>query len=240
MSDKKTIMALHGAGLHGGIWGGMAPRLMDFDFTAPSLPGHNPDLGGAPLADIPAMAAWYRARLDRHERGSVVLCGHSMGGLIALLLGGHPAVCGAVFLASAARMPVNDDLLAQAKDDPVQAAGLVLKWGVFPEHPHVADIRRIVRDVQAEVDPAALYADLFACNGFDGAEHAAAFEKPALVIASVDDKMVVPESSMNMAGLMPDSARGALAGCGHMFIVEKPDEVSSMIKTFAAGLVLPD
>ena len=62
MTDQKrqTIIALHGAGMQAGIWGGIVPHLLDYHVTALSLPGHDPKKADTPLQSIADMAAWLR------------------------------------------------------------------------------------------------------------------------------------------------------------------------------------
>lgn len=73
------VTFLHGWGLHGGIWSGVLDALGPGRFEAPDLPGYGGQPGVSPytaetLAD--AMAARYP--------GPRVLCGWSLGGMVAL------------------------------------------------------------------------------------------------------------------------------------------------------------
>ena len=80
-SRKKMIVAVHGAGMGAWAWNALADAI-DFPFQSLTLPGHG--LGGALLPGIPAMADWVKEQLTGQEKDSLVLMGHSMGGLVAM------------------------------------------------------------------------------------------------------------------------------------------------------------
>ena len=80
-NNRKTIVALHGAGMTGAVFGGMAPHLLEHSFRALTFPGHDAKADSALLQDIAGMAAWVKSRLENGP-DDVVLLGHSMGCLL--------------------------------------------------------------------------------------------------------------------------------------------------------------
>ncbi|MBI1214713.1 MAG: alpha/beta fold hydrolase [Alphaproteobacteria bacterium] len=237
-TPRKTIVALHGAGVTGAVWGGIVPHLLDFSFRALTFPGHDPRVEGEPLQDISGMAGWVREKITDSAPGSVVLLGHSMGALVALEAASSPAVGGIALLGAGAKMPVNEALLTAARDNPTEAAGMIAKWGVDAAHPQAGAVRTVLSGFMAGTSPAAVGADLAACNGYENGEAAAkAVKCPALILAGAHDKMVPAKASAALAELMEQGDLRVLADCGHMAMLERPLEAANEIKPFVMGLL---
>lgn len=233
MTDRKTIFAIHGAGLNAAVWGPSLPQLLDYTFRTLSLPGHDAGLPAAPLATIAEMAAWGMRKLDREKSGNVALLGHSMGALVALDMAQHPAVSHLVLAGAAAAMPVNDALLQSAKDDPAAAIAQMAKWSVWKELPAADATRTFMADVMAKVPAPALYIDLKACNDYaDGARAAALTDKPVLVLSGVADKMARPSDAESLASLCAKGGFKTIEACGHMPMIEQPAALAAEIKAF--------
>jgi pimeloyl-ACP methyl ester carboxylesterase len=234
---RKTLVAIHGAGMNAAVWGGITPHLLDYGLRAFSLPGHDPKAGGALIPDIAGMAAWVRQRLEGALPGSVVLMGHSMGALVALAAASDPCVAGLVLLGSAARMPVNPELLKTAREQPAEAIGLIIKWGVDPAHPQVGAVRTVLGSLMHGIDPKAVGNDLAACDAFkDGEELAKKIPLPALVVSGQHDKMAKASEGEKLAGLLPRAHFHLLPDSGHMMMVERPIETAHEIKDFIGNL----
>lgn len=234
---RKTLVAIHGAGMNAAVWGGITPHLLDYGLRAMSLPGHDPRAGGALIPNISDMAAWVRQRMEGMPPGSVVLMGHSMGALVALAAASDPAVSGLVLLGASAKMPVNPDLLKTAREQPNEAIGLVIKWGVDPAHPQVGAVRTVLGSLMHGVDPKAIANDLAACDAFkSGEELARQVAVPSLVLAGQHDKMAKASEGEKLSTLMPRSHFHLLTDCGHMMMVERPIETAQEIKDFVKNL----
>ena len=232
---RKTIMAIHGAGMTASAWGGIVPHLLDHSFRAITLPGHDPKAGGNLCPDIAAMAAYVRDRVTGMPEGSVVLAGHSMGALVALSAADHPAVSALVLMGTAAEMPVNADLLKTAQEKPAEAIGMLIKWGVWQGHQQVGAVRTVLGSVMNGADPKAVYNDLKACADFkDGKALAASCKLPVLVISAEHDKLTRAADGEKLAGYFKHGTYALLKDCGHMMMVERPIETAQAIKSFLA------
>lgn len=235
MGNRKTIIAIHGAGMTGAVWGGIVPHLLDHSFRALTLPGHDPKSGTAPLESIAAMAEWVKGKLDGQAQ-DVVLLGHSMGALVALAAADAKEVAGVALLGAGTKMPVNADLLKTARETPNEAIGMVIKWGVFPGHPQVGAVRTVLGSFMHNVESAAIGCDLAACNDFaNGAALAKDLAKPALVLAGENDKMCKAEEAEQLAKTLPKGHYAALKECGHMMMVEKPMDTAREVNAFIAA-----
>lgn len=230
---RKTLVAIHGAGMNAGIWGGMAPHLLEHAFRPVSLPGHDPRAGGALIPDIKGMAAWLRQRLDGSLPGSTILVGHSMGALVALAAADDPCVSGLVLMGAAARMPVNPELLKTAREQPNEAIGMIIKWGIDPAHPQAGAVRTVLGSLMHGVDPKAIGNDLAACDNFaEGEELAKKVTVPVLVLAGQHDKLARAAEGEKLSKELPQAHYHLLTDCGHMMMVERPIETAHEIKDF--------
>ena len=63
-----------------------------------------------------------------------------------------------------------------------------------------------------------------------------ALRRPALVICGEDDGMVPPENSRQIAAQIPGARLQLIPQCGHLPMLEKPDEVARLVLDFAALL----
>ncbi|MDI1228233.1 MAG: alpha/beta fold hydrolase [bacterium] len=236
-SNRKTIVALHGAGMTGAVFGGMAPHLLEHSFRALTLPGHDAKADSKLLPDIAAMAAWVRSRLDNGP-DDVVLVGHSMGALVALAACDAPQVKGVLLMGAAAKMPVNADLLKTAVDTPNDAIGMIVKWGIYAGHPQVGAVRTVLSSIMHAANPEAVGVGLAACNDFANGDHLAkAVKIPALVISGDQDKMVKPADAEGLSKIIPGAEFIALKDCGHTPMVEKPIDTAHILRDFIAAKI---
>lgn len=230
---KPTILAIHGAGAHGGVWNGLAQYLDGYAVKALSLPGHATKDDGEPLTSIVDMAFWVKRQLAGTPEKSVILMGHSMGALVALEMADHPAVHSVVLLGAAARMPVNQDLLKTAEESPVRAAEMIVKWGVYAASPGAETVKGLLDKTMKAADRRALARDLGACNDYKrGEERAKTLHKPALVISGAEDKLTSADDGLMLANLIPGGRYYRLSQCGHMMMLENPLETAGALGQF--------
>ncbi len=231
---KKLLLAVHGAGLQSSFFGALAPHVIDYTLKAVTLPGHDARRRDALCADIPAMAAFLRSEIETLPADyDIVLLGHSMGSLAALEAADHPRVTALILTGAAATMPVNPDLLAQAKSDSAAAGAMIAKWSIPRQHPQAETLREVLGHIMAAVPAAALAVDLAACDAYkDAASAAARVKKPALVLAGDADRMTPIEGAQALADMLPQGVFSIINEAGHMPSMEKPLETSREIKGF--------
>ena len=236
-NQRKTIVALHGAGMTGAVFGGMAPHLLEHSFRALTFPGHDAKSGTGLLPDIAGMAEWVKSRLENAPE-DVVLVGHSMGALVALAASDARSVQGVVLIGAAAKMPVNADLLKTAREAPNDAIGMIVKWGINANHPQVGAVRTVLASIMHAANPDAVGAGLAACNDFiDGEKLARLVKIPALVISGDQDKMVKPADAEALSKLIDGAEYSVLKECGHTPMVERPIDTAHLIRDFIAAKI---
>lgn len=239
---KPAIVFVHGAGLNHTVWQ-LQARYFAYHgraVLAPDLPGHGRS-EGPPPASIEAYADWLAALIAAAGAERAALVGHSMGALAALAAAARaPArVSRLALLGVAARMPVHPDLLAAADADDPAAVELITAWG-YGKPAHLGGHRapglwmlgggRRLLELSAG---GILASDLRACDAYKDAEQAAArVACPTLLLLGALDRMTPPKSAEPLAAAIRGSKTVVLPGCGHMMMIEAPDQTLDALRNF--------
>jgi pimeloyl-ACP methyl ester carboxylesterase len=237
-----AVVFVHGAGMDHTIWALQTRYFAHHGRTvlAIDLPGHGRS-DGPLLSSIAALADWLARFLEAAGVGQVSIAGHSMGALTALecAAGLVERLRALALLGVAPSMPVHPDLLAAAAADDHLAFDLVTSWG-HGTTGHLGGNRapglwllgggeRLLE----RAAPGVLHNDLAACNAYEperGLETAARVACPCLVLLGNEDRMTPAKAGRTMAAAIPGAALTELPGCGHMMMLEKPDETLDALK----------
>ena len=235
-----AVIFLHGAGFDHSVWALLARAFASHGFgvLAPDLPGHGRS-ADPPLSSIAALADWTAALIDAAKLRTARLIGHSMGSLVALETAArHPQkVAGLGLIAIAAPMRVSDDLLNAAKADDHAAIDMIDIWG----HGYRASLGGSEAPglwmlgggecLLERTRPGVLYADLAACNDYQGALAAAAkVAVPSVVILGGRDLMTPAKNGKAVAAALSNCRLTILEGGGHMLMSERPEEVLAALR----------
>lgn len=228
----QPVVLLHGWGMHGGVWQGIAAALAQgMEVHTVDLPGHGHGVGGPEDGvsefTLDAVVDALAARFP----GPVTVVGWSLGGMIAQRW--------------AARAPETVARLVLVASTPCFASRPDWDKGVAPEtlaqfaadleHDFAATLRRFVglqvRGAEGERETlAALRADLFARGNPEPAAlrgglqilrdadlRAAlgAIDQPTLVIAGARDRLTPPRASQYMVQAMPRARLVEIPGAAH-------------------------
>lgn len=238
--SQPAAVLLHGAGMDHTAWA-LHDRWFahhGFSVLAPDLPAHGRS-SGAPLKTIAEMADWTAALMTAAGAAKARLVGHSMGSLVALETAArHPSrVTGLTLIATSAKMAVGPDLLKAAETNDHDAVDMVSIWGLgfqaglggslAPGLWMHGGAQRLLEQSKAGV----LFADLAACNAYNGALDAAAKVKvPTTVILGERDMMTPAKAGKTLAAAFADCRTVVLDGAGHMMMAERPDEVLAAMR----------
>lgn len=191
---------------------------------------------------IEAMA---HALLQDHP-GELILCGASMGGIIAMQVA-HQApqrIRGLALLGSSAR-PETEDIRALRE----------LAIGLFAEG-RVAEVLRanvpLAFDASHASDKALVqcYLDFVLEAGAgqlirqnraimarpDARIHLADVRCPVLVVCGESDQLTPPECAREIAALVPQARLEILVQCGHMLTMEQPARVNALLLEWLADI----
>jgi pimeloyl-ACP methyl ester carboxylesterase len=201
----------------------------DLPVAAPHLPGFG---GSEASGEVMTMrAAAERALAAMGERGidRAVVCGLSMGGYVAFEVWRR------------ARERVAGLVLAntRAVADPPEAAAarralaerLRSEGNVLAEEPPALlsdgapeELRARVRGWIEDQSPEAIAAALLGmAERPDSTPDLATIRVPTLVLTSTEDRMIAPEVSAEMAGLIPQGRLQTIEGVGHLSNLEAPE-----------------
>ncbi len=192
------------------------------------------------FATLPQMAA----ALLAEQGGDVLLCGTSMGGMLALeVVRQAPQRVKALALLASTARPDTPELIRLRSDaialveqgrmrdvlqanlafafDPAHAATLAPAYMAMIERAGPQQLIAQNRAVMARPDLRPLLPGI-AC--------------PTLVLCGESDLLTPPECAREMAGLIPDSRLELLPRCGHLLTWEQPERVNALLIDWLAGL----
>ncbi|HEY3676601.1 MAG TPA: alpha/beta hydrolase [Candidatus Tumulicola sp.] len=173
----------------------------------------------------------------------VVLCGHSMGGAVAMEIalrtsalgspGGVGSVRGVVAIGSGSRLRVAPVIFERlAADFPSASRELAT---MFFASPSVERVDAAVADM-AEVRQEQTIRDFRACDAFDAGARLQELSVPLLAVTGDRDAMTPPKYALSLADRVPSGTARIIDGAGHFAMIERPDDVASAIAAFAAAL----
>ena len=159
--NKKSILFIAGAGMDHRLV--RAIKLPETNFNKPlivDLPGHG-DSKGSSSNSIESYSQFLIEAIDQYDLKNLSLCGHSMGGLVALdmVLKQNFSAHSLILANSIYPTRVADALLAKAKAGNGDAADFIIKYGLH---------RRLlgVKNAFSEEDDLVMLDDLEACNNY--------------------------------------------------------------------------
>lgn len=241
------LVLLHGWGMHGGVWEGVADKLAEsFRVHAVDLPGHGESAGIAPYslervadavtAAVPARAHW---------------CGWSLGGLAALEAARRfpEQVANLVLVASTpcfARRgdwpcAVVQETLAEFADalagDYEGTLKRFLSLQARGDEAAKAVLRGLRDSLFTRGRPAeqVLRGGLEILAGCDLRSRVTDVEQPALVIHGERDQLVPLPAGEWLAQNLPSARLAVVKGAAHAPFLSHPDEFVNLVKGFLAG-----
>lgn len=225
---------VHGAGGNNLLW----RRTLGFlsgegTAFAVNLPGH-------PSGDITCNSVSEYAEsvhsfiADRGIRKPAV-CGHSMGGAIALTLAlDHPEDVGALVLVdTGAKLGVLPELVEGLKGEPMKAIEKIITPMSF--YSLSLETARESRTALSISNLQVFLNDYLACNGFDVRTRLPDIIARTLIVCGESDRMTPPNWSHFLNSSIPSSTAFFIRDAGHMVPLEKPLPCARLIQSFLSG-----
>lgn len=193
-----------------------------------------------------ASLAQMAAALLAEERGDLLLCGASMGGMLALeVLRQAPQRVKALALLGSTARPDTPELIRLRSDAIVlfeQGRMLeVLQANVlFAFHPANGERPGLVKSyldmIQRAGAPQLIAQNRAVMARQDYRPLLPDIRCPALVVCGDADQLTPPECSLELATLIPAARLEMLDECGHMLTLEQPQRVNALLLDWLASL----
>ena len=221
---KKSILFIAGAGMDHRLV--RAIRLSDAEYNKPliiDLPGHG-DSKGSSSNSIESYSQFLMNALVDFDLKDLSLCGHSMGGLVALdmALKHGLAVKELILVNSIYPTRVADALLAKAKAGNGYAADFIIKYGL---HRRMLGLKNAFSDS----DDLVMLDDLEACNNYQlDLNDLKNLGTSISIILGDKDRLVDLKAVENFINMVP-SKTYTMNEVGHFSFFEDPAELSKLI-----------
>jgi len=198
------------------------------------LPGHTT---GKACHDIDSYLEWVRGFITARRYKDVVLCGHAMGGAIALLyaLRYPEELKGLILMGTGARLHVHPDHLERCRQPGPDNA----KWlaGYMKSFKGVAtDMHPVLSQRAVELGPEVELNDLLACDGFDVMDQLGKIDLPTQVLCGSEDVMTPVKYADYLTEHMQNARETVIEGGTHFVQMEKFKKVNEEIEHFMASL----
>ena len=221
---KKSILFISGAGMDHRLV--RALRLPDSEYNKPliiDLPGHG-DSEGPSCNSIESYSQFLIDSLATYNLEDLSLCGHSMGGLIAMdmVLNHNFLAKSLVLVNSIYPTRVADALLAKAQVGNGAAANFIIKHGLY---------RRLLglKNAFSEGDDHVMLDDLEACNNYQlDLNDLKKLGAPISIILGNKDRLVDLKAVKNFTDVV-SSKTYTMNDVGHFSFFEDPVELSKII-----------
>ncbi|MDG7011068.1 MAG: alpha/beta hydrolase [Nitrososphaerota archaeon] len=229
------VVFVHGAGGNNLLWNRTLQHLSgDSRALAINLPGH--PSGAISCTTVAEYAEALHQFLSESGLRAPALCGHSMGGAIALVLAvRHPDDIGGLILASTgAKLGVDKALIEGLGEDPMRAIERVITPWSF--NSIELGLGREARTALSVSNLPVFLNDYLACQGFDVRSGLSNIRTDTLVVCGDKDKMTPPKWSHYLNENIVASELYFVKDSGHMLPLEKPESFAGLVQSFLERL----
>ena len=198
------------------------------------LPGHP---NGKVCTSIEGYLEWVRGFSTARRYKDVVLCGHAMGGAIALLyaLLYPEELRGLILLGTGARLKVRPDYLRRCAD-PGEGNKGWMDWHMEYYKATEPDIYQVLQRRVAEVGPEVDLNDYMVCDNFDIMDRVHKIKLPTQIMCGSQDTMTPVKYSKYLTQQIQGAQEEIIPGGNHYFQLEKYQAVNERIENFMASL----
>lgn len=198
------------------------------------LPGHP---NGKPCDSIDRYVDWVRGFNTARRYKDVVLCGHSMGGAIALQYAlRYPEELKAVILiGTGARLKVDTKYIRECEEAVADSS----EWLESRREMYKGvedDINQVLMRRTMEIGPQVELNDLRACDQFDVMDKVHKVQLPTHVMCGADDSSTPVKFTEYLAQNIPGAQHEIIEGGSHHVQLEKYQRVNDQIERFMSSL----
>ncbi len=247
LAGRPVLVFVNSLGTDFRIWDAVVARLGDrFSILRFDERGHGLSGLGSPPYTLADMAEDLRALLDHYRIEKAVVCGLSVGGMIALTLAdAHPERVAGLILCDTAH-EIATAAFWQARIDLIESEGLealgdgvMQRWFSPRYREEQAAATAGWRAMVVRQDPAGYAGTCAAIRDGRLAGAAARVAVPTLCLVGSLDGATPPDLVRSLADLVPGAGFAVIDGVGHIPCVEAPDRLVDHILAFTTenGLV---
>ncbi|MHB8218959.1 MAG: alpha/beta fold hydrolase [Acidimicrobiales bacterium] len=260
--EGPALVLVHGVTLGFATWTPQLHSLADrHRVIAVDQRGHGQSIAGDGGYSMERLADDLAEVLDALEVTGAVLVGHSMGGMVCQLMAvRHPDVFhrhvgGLVLVATAAGPLVPGlggaavaEILASGAGRGLRRAerrgrgiffsddqGAWVTRASFGSRPAPADLE-LARSMIGAMSPGALAGLIGPLLAFDVRHRIHRIDRPTMIVVGTRDVLTPPRMARAMHALIPGSDLVVIPGCGHMVMLERPEQLSALLERFSADL----
>lgn len=198
------------------------------------LPGHP---YGKPCTSIDGYVEWVRGFNTARRYKDVVLCGHSMGGAIAMqyALRYPDELKGLILMGTGARLKVNPMYLKQCREPGKDNAEWLKRQKSYYEGVE-SDIYQVLVRRAEEIGPLVELNDLMSCDQFDIMQDVGNIRLPTDIICGDADDMTPVKYSNYLAQMIEGSSEAIIPEADHYVQLKKYQQVNARIEKFLSSL----
>ena len=199
------------------------------------------DIRVADFTTQTSIAAMADDAIGLMPHGAFMLAGFSLGGYVAfeVLRRAGDRVRGLALVHTQARpeslesRPRREKMMALARSDFPRLTEALLQFMLPPARLGEATLVASIRSMMSRVGAAAFVRQSQAVmDRADSRAALAAIACPTLIIGGMEDPVAPPELSEEMAAAIPGAQMHLLPATGHMGPMERPDEVTGLMRTW--------
>ncbi|MBI5444752.1 MAG: alpha/beta fold hydrolase [Deltaproteobacteria bacterium] len=229
--DGRALVLVHGAGGNHTVWAKVfgALRKAGVPTMALDLPGHGAS-SGPPRGSVGECADAVERIVAEAGIRRYAVAGHSLGGAIALTLAarGAQGLLGLGAVSTGARLPVDPKILEGVRSNFSCTVENLCRF-VFAKGTERKRIEEAA-EMMAAAGPEAVYADFAACASYGlTVEELGAIRVPAEIVCGDSDVLSPVALSEELAAGIPGARLTLLPGCGHMPLLEAPEELAGAL-----------
>jgi pimeloyl-ACP methyl ester carboxylesterase len=226
---------IHGAGGNSLLWKRTLQYLSgEMEALAVDLPGH-------PAGEITCKTVRDYAKVVFEfivDRGieKPVVCGHSMGGAVALTLAleHHDELAGMVLASTGAKLGVDPAILDGLLGQPLKAVEQL----ITPRSFYSLNLS-LGREARASLSVSNLDVflnDYLACQDFDVRADLRRISTRTIIVCGDKDRMTPPKWSHYLNANITNSELRFVKDSGHMLPLEKPEALAGVVQSFLATI----
>ena len=232
-SAKAPVILIHGAGGSHLSWPPELRRLPHRNTYSIDLPGHGKSEGYGEqtvLAYARQLVEWMR-EMNLYR---VILCGHSMGGAIALKVASLDPehISGLCLLGVGVRLSIPDNILENLSNPTTIPTALSSILSLSFSSETAPRLVELVSKRFLSVRPSVLKGDFLACKEFDGTKYEQSVQHPMICLAGAQDQLVPLRYVQLLVSKNPGAELSVIPGVGHMLMLENPSQVLIRLITF--------